>query len=136
MFGNPLHQRVSVVFIVEKRSIDMKKKVFLMMVLGMMLCMGGAALAKTTKAVDDAVLDVRVQVAKLRGKLVYKKGQIRKLERSACGSNEELKKKVAALEEERRNSYVSVEPKLKTLYAEQDALNAEIEKLNSGVAAE
>lgn len=101
----------------------------LMLALG--LC-GGVAIAKNTTATDDAVMDVRVQVAKLRGKLLYKKGQIRKLEKAACAYNAELKKKVDALETERRNSYIAIEPKLKTLYAEQDAIDAEIIKLNNG----
>ena len=97
---------------------------------------GGVVLAKSALS-DDAATDVRVQVAKLRGKLVYKKGQIRKLERSACAVNAELKKKVEALETERRSCYIAVEPKLKTLYAEQDALDAEIVKVNNkGVESE
>ena len=110
----------------------MKKKMMLVFGIVMMMCLCGVSFAKSAKKADDAQMDARVQVARLRGKLVYKKGQIRKLEKSACEANEELKKKVAALEEERRTSYVAAEPKLKTLYAEQDALNAEIEKLASG----
>lgn len=68
-------------------------------------------------------------VAKLRGKLLYKKNQIRKLERSATGSNEALRARAGELEKERRGQYVAVEPKLAELYSEQDALAAEIDRL-------
>ena len=107
------------------------KKVLLGLSLLAVLAASGIALAKPA-TLDDAAMDARVQVAKLRGKLVYKKGQIRKLERAACESNGDLKRKVEELEREKRNNYIAVEPKLKTLYAEQDALDAEIARINSG----
>ena len=81
---------------------------------------GGAAVV--TKAEKNPV-------AKLRGKLLYKKNQIRKLERSATGSNEALRVRAGELEKERRGQYVAVEPKLAELYSEQDALAAEIDRL-------
>jgi hypothetical protein len=68
-------------------------------------------------------------VAKLRGKLLYKKNQIRKLERSACASSDALRARTGELEKERRDQYVAVEPKLADLYSEQDALAAEIDRL-------
>lgn len=81
---------------------------------------GGAAVV--TKAEKNPV-------AKLRGKLLYKKNQIRKLERSATAGNDALRVRVDELEKERRGQYVAVEPKLAELYSEQDALAAEIDRL-------
>lgn len=68
-------------------------------------------------------------VAKLRGKLLYKKNQIRKLERSAAEGNNALRVRADELEKERRGQYVAVEPKLAELYSEQDGLSAEIDRL-------
>lgn len=70
-------------------------------------------------------------VARLRGKLLYKKGQIRKLERAAAEVNVALKSKVDDLEQERRAQYIAAEPKLVELYAEQDALEEEIKRLSA-----
>ena len=83
-------------------------------------------------AADGAAVVTKAEknpVAKLRGKLLYKKNQIRKLERSATGSNEALRVRAGELEKERRGQYVAVEPKLAELYSEQDALAAEIDRL-------
>jgi hypothetical protein len=68
-------------------------------------------------------------VAKLRGKLLYKKNQIRKLERAAVANNDALRVRADELEKERRGQYVAVEPKLADLYSAQDALAAEIDRL-------
>lgn len=81
------------------------------------------------EAVDKAE-SARVQVAKLRGKLLYKRNQIRKLEKSACDANSELRQRMESIEKEKRTQYVVAEPKLEPLYAEQDALEGEILKLS------
>jgi len=109
------------------------KRAFTGMCLALILAIGGFAYAKGEKATDDAATTIRVQVAKLRGKLVYKKGQIKKLERAACEEDEALKAKINELEQERRNHYIAKEPKLKKLYEEQDALDSEIEQIKQGV---
>ena len=70
-------------------------------------------------------------VARLRGRLLYKKGQIRKLEKAAAEVNAALKTKAEDLEQERRAQYVAAEPKLVELYAEQDALEEEIKRLSA-----
>ena len=70
-------------------------------------------------------------VARLRGRLLYKKGQIRKLEKAAAEVNAALKSKADGLEQERRAQYVAAEPKLVELYAEQDALEEEIKRLSA-----
>ncbi|NLE54835.1 MAG: hypothetical protein GX617_07855 [Lentisphaerae bacterium] len=92
---------------------------------------GAAAGAAGAAAAGAAVVTKAEKnpVAKLRGKLLYKKNQIRKLERSATGSNEALRVRAGELEKERRGQYVAVEPKLAELYSEQDALAAEIDRL-------
>ena len=74
---------------------------------------------------------LKVQIAKMRGRLLYKKGQIRKLEKEACETNVQLKEKTDELEKERRIQFIAANPKLEGLYAEQDALEAEIQKMNS-----
>ena len=81
-------------------------------------------------AVRDAEA-LKVQIAKMRGKLLYKKGQIRKLEKEACETNVQLKEKTDELEKERRTQFIAANPKLEGLYAEQDALETEIQKMNS-----
>lgn len=68
-------------------------------------------------------------VARMRGRLLYKRGQIRKLEKAAAESNEALRNKVDELEKERRAQYVAAEPKLVELYAEQDALEEEVKRM-------
>ena len=74
---------------------------------------------------------LKVQIAKMRGRLLYKKGQIRKLEKEACETNVQLKEKTDELEKERRVQFIAANPKLEALYAEQDALEQEIQKMTS-----
>ena len=83
-----------------------------------------------TTIVKDAEA-LKVQIAKMRGRLLYKKGQIRKLEKEACEKNVQLKEKTDELEKERRIQFIAANPKLEGLYTEQDALEAEIQKMNS-----
>jgi hypothetical protein len=85
----------------------------------------GAAAAKVG-AEDGAVKN---PVARLRGRLLYKRGQIRKLEKAAAEVNDALRAKADELEKERRAQYVAADPKLAGLYAEQDALEEEIKRL-------
>ncbi len=82
--------------------------------------------AKPGKASDEK----RVQIAKLRGKLLYKRSQIRKLEKEASAKETNLAAKVADLEQQRRTQFETVQPKLKELYAEEAALELEIDNLS------
>ncbi|MBP5300707.1 MAG: hypothetical protein J6Y80_04815 [Victivallales bacterium] len=66
-------------------------------------------------------------VKQLRGKLLYKKNQIRKLERAAVAADPSLEEKVAKLEQERQSLYVSVAPDLAELYAAEKDLQAQID---------
>jgi len=75
--------------------------------------------------------EVRVQLAKMRGRLLVKKNQVRKLEKEACAAKPELKVKVSELDKERRTLFVAADPKLEGVYAEVDTLEREIEKLSS-----
>ena len=62
-------------------------------------------------------------VKQLRGKLLYKRNQIRKLERSAVAADGALQDKVVSLEGQIQALYVAAEPKLEALYAaEKDLL--------------
>lgn len=67
-------------------------------------------------------------VKQLRGKLLYKRNQIRKLERAAIASDDELGGKVADLEEQILALYVAAEPKLEALYAAEKSLLKQIEE--------
>ena len=95
------------------------------------VCLGGMvfqaeAAPKSKNAIDN---DVKVAIGKLRGKLLYKKNQIHKLEKSACESNPELKARMDAMETEKRNQYIAVEPKLEELYKAKDELEKEIKEM-------
>jgi len=92
------------------------------------------AAVKAEAAVAEAAPAEKNPVARLRGRLLYKKGQTRKLEKAAAEVNEALKNKVDDLEQERRAQYVAAEPKLVELYAEQDALEEEIKRMSAAAA--
>ena len=93
----------------------------------------GTAFCQSKDAAEEAVKTAaetaKVQIAKLRGRLLYKKSQIRKLEKNACENNPDLKTKMEEMEKEKRQSYIAVESKLESLYSEQDVLETEIQKL-------
>ena len=93
---------------------------------GSAFCQNGETAEDALKAAGETA---KVQIAKLRGRLLYKKSQIRKLEKSACEGNQALKQKMEAMEKEKRQSYIAVESKLEALYSEQDILEMEIQKL-------
>ena len=93
---------------------------------GTAFCQNKDVAEETMKAAAETA---KVQIAKLRGRLLYKKSQIRKLEKSACENNPALKSKMEELEKEKRQSYIAVESKLESLYSEQDVLETEIQKL-------
>lgn len=84
-----------------------------------------AVQVKSTAAVRDKAQEKK-QLARLRGKLLYKKGQIRKLESGVTENSDDLKNKVAELERQRRDLYLGAEPKLAALYEEHDQLNEQI----------
>ncbi len=75
---------------------------------------------------ENVQLD-KQQLAKLRGKLLYKRGQVRKLEKGAIAADAELAEKLNELEAKRRALLVAAEPRLGALYAEQDKLAEEVQ---------
>lgn len=81
------------------------------------------AVAAESKAIRDPV-------AQLRGKLLYKRSQTRKLERIAVSKDPDLGEKILRLEAEIEALYCAAEPKLTSLYAEQKQLNSQIESLS------
>jgi hypothetical protein len=103
-----------------------------------LLCAGttliGGEPGKTTAPPPAALAGegkpIRDPVAQLRGKLLYKRSQMRKLERSAVGNDPALGEKVSRLEAEIEALYSAVEPKLTALYAEEKELNRQIESLS------
>ena len=86
---------------------------------------GCAVQAKTGEDSRNKALEKK-QLARLRGKLLYKKGQIRKLENSVTAASAELKGKVDELERQRRDLLQGAEPKLASLYEEHDQLSEQI----------
>ncbi len=69
-------------------------------------------------------------LSQLRGKLLYKRNQARRLERAAMEADGELKKKIELLQSQIEALYVEANPKLAEIYAEQKQLEERIEALN------
>ncbi len=87
------------------------------------------AAAETLVAAEESK-PIRDPVAQLRGKLLYKRSQTRKLERTAVSTDPSLGEKISRLEAEIEALYSAAEPKLVPLYAEQKQLNEQIESLS------
>ena len=84
---------------------------------------------KAVVKVEEEARKEKSPVAKLRGKLLYKKSQIRKLEKSAVAADAALASKLQELENQRRALLSAAEPRLGELYAEQDSMEGEIQKM-------
>lgn len=70
-------------------------------------------------------------VKQLRGKLLYKRNQISKLEKSALSSNEDLRNKVTALENQRRDLLAGAQPRLAELYQQETELRQQIDTMSA-----
>jgi small-conductance mechanosensitive channel len=84
---------------------------------------------KTVVKVEEEAKKEKTPVAKLRGKLLYKKSQIKKLEKAAAAADAVLAEKLQELENQRRALLTSAEPRLAGLYAEHDEMEGEIQKM-------
>lgn len=80
----------------------------------------------TTQLANKPVKD---PTAQLRGKLLYKKSQSRKLEKTAEQSDPALKTRIAELHAVIEAAYVAANPKLAEIYQEQKELNERIDNL-------
>lgn len=89
-----------------------------------------AAPATTETALAEEGKPIRDPVAQLRGKLLYKRSQTRKLERTALTNDAALSEKIRQLEAEIEALYCTAEPKLAALYAEQKQLHEQIESMS------
>lgn len=102
------------------------------------LCLFGLpAVTQAEDATPTAAVEatsVKDQVARLRGKLLYKKNQARRLETQAEKTDSTLKAKIDELNNQKENLYVAVEPKLAEIYQEQKELTRQIEQLNASQA--
>jgi len=118
----------------------MKKFLCRCMLAMLLSCGGWRAVAQEGEAParqdEKAVVKVEEEgkkekspVAKLRGKLLYKKSQIRKLEKAAATADAVLAEKLQELENQRRALLSSAEPRLASLYAEHDSMEDEIQKM-------
>ena len=92
----------------------------------------GAAAVEANEQNPAHVAD-KTQVSRLRGKLLYKKGQIKKLEKAVTENNADASAKSANLERQRRELFIAAEPKLAQLYEEQDALEEQIRTLSEAL---
>lgn len=90
-----------------------------------------ADVADKPVAVESAVKADKSEVKKLRGKLLYRRNQIRKLERAAMSADADLAAAVQGLEERRRESLAGAEPKLKELYALEKELQGQIDSMSA-----
>ena len=81
--------------------------------------------------VQSQVVKQKDPVKQLRGKLLYKRNQIRKMERAAIAADPTLEEKVNNLENERQSLYVAVKPELAELYAAEKDLQKQIEAATS-----
>ena len=84
---------------------------------------------KAVVKADEEVKKEKNPVARLRGKLLYKKSQIKKLEKAAAAADPALAEKLQELENQRRALLSSAEPRLAALYAEHDGLDEEVQKM-------
>lgn len=118
-------------------GVDMNR-INAIMLAAMLACSGGALLAdggepaaaeKPAAAVESVENGGR-NVKKLRGKLLYKRNQISKLERSAIDGDEQLRGKVESLEIQRRDLLSGAQPKLSELYQEEMELRQQINDLS------
>lgn len=124
---------------VDERSPTMLKHFTRLLAILTLLCTGSllqaADQAKITPATPETALaeagkPIRDPVAQLRGKLLYKRSQTRKLERTALGSDAALGEKIRRLEAEIEALYCAAEPKLESLYAEQKQLQEQIDSMS------
>ena len=106
----------------------------------LLMCGGWRALAqdamktepageKSVVKVEDEAKKEKAPVAKLRGKLLYKKSQIKKLEKVAVAADPTLANKLQELENQRRALLTAAEPRLGEMYAEQDSMERELQKM-------
>ena len=122
-----------------KRRTKMKKLLCRCMLAMMLACGGWRAMSqeagepevKENKEIvkTEEVKKEKNPVAKLRGKLLYKKSQIKKLEKAAAAADSVLASKLQELETQRRALLSSAEPRLSELYAEHDNMEEEIQKM-------
>ncbi|MBQ4479439.1 MAG: hypothetical protein II943_02255 [Victivallales bacterium] len=87
--------------------------------------------AQGNPPVQSQVVTQKDPVKQLRGKLLYKRNQIRKLERAALAVDPALEAKVEQLENERQSLYVAVKPELEELYAAEKELLNQIDAAKS-----
>ncbi len=92
----------------------------------------GQAAIEANAQKTEPVVD-KTQVSRMRGKLLYKKGQIKKLEKAVTETNADASAKSANLERQRRELFIAAEPKLAQLYEEQDALEEQIRTLSDAL---
>ena len=83
--------------------------------------------AEVLSSTPKVVVAQKDPVKQLRGKLLYKKSQIRKLEKAALAADPTLEAKVKQLESQRQSLYVAIAPDLAELYAAEKDLQGQID---------
>lgn len=106
------------------------KKLQGMLLAAVLMCSFLTAPVFAAEAEEKDVKEQSVEVLtvkQLRGKLLYKRNQIRKYERSAIAADSKLADKVSGLENQIQALYVATEPKLEALYAAEKSLLKQID---------
>lgn len=86
---------------------------------------------ETAQANQVANKPVKDPTAQLRGKLLYKKSQARKLEKAAEEADPALKSKIVDLHTQAETAYVAANPKLAEIYQEQKELTERLDNLTA-----
>ena len=116
------------------------KRVNALLLALLLACSGTAVFAQQAPAAAPAAPAVVAtaqqaepvqDVKKLRGKLLYKRNQISKLEKAALAGSEDLRGKVTTLETQRRDLLAAAQPKLTELYQQEAELRQQIDSLSA-----
>lgn len=91
-------------------------------------CTIGAMAQETPEA---EIKPTKNPIAQLRGKLLYRHNQARKLEKAALAADPELQTEIEALDLQKEELFIAANPKLAEVYREQKALSAQIEELQA-----
>jgi len=84
------------------------------------------AAAEVAKPAEE---DLKTQISRLRGKLLYQRNKARKFETGVLEADEDIKARLDAMEAERRSLMIAAQPKLEGVYNEIDKLVSQLDEL-------
>ena len=89
------------------------------------------AIEASAEVTQSAAKPAKDPLKQLRGKLLYERNRIRKLERAAEASHPELAEQIREMDSRREALYVSFEPKLEERYANEKSLMSQVETMTT-----